>query len=255
MLQTASDCHVRSAAYHWFNCRCRHGDELPSEIENLWSKLANNRRNIIPILDFLATLGTHMAYQVSIIWVKDSNPAVWWLQVRQFYQDVPFFWSCYSINTCCIFFTACTQLCVVHGTERDVASSACAGGWVDVYFSCCELLQELNAMLEYLGVSKRICLYLARVGPQQTIDHLVYEISLQLHEEETVTAGGSSQMMASNMQDRGDTPLQFAAALMYEAPGTQLSCNMKHPHVHVPHLAVIDANHNLADGLKENCTW
>lgn len=51
------------------SCVCvhRHGDELPSEIENLWSKLANNRRNIIPILDFLATLGTHMAYQVSAV--------------------------------------------------------------------------------------------------------------------------------------------------------------------------------------------
>lgn len=43
----------------------RHGDELPLEIERLWSTLAGNRRNIIPILDFLASLGTHMAYQVS----------------------------------------------------------------------------------------------------------------------------------------------------------------------------------------------
>jgi hypothetical protein len=42
----------------------RHGDELPLEIERLWSTLAANRRNIIPILDFLASLGTHMAYQV-----------------------------------------------------------------------------------------------------------------------------------------------------------------------------------------------
>jgi hypothetical protein len=39
-------------------------------------------------------------------------------------------------------------------------------------------------MLEYLGVSKRICLYLARINPQQTIDHLVYEISRQLLEDE-----------------------------------------------------------------------
>jgi hypothetical protein len=43
---------------------CRHGDELPLEIERLWRTLAHNRRNIIPMLDFLASLGTHMAYQV-----------------------------------------------------------------------------------------------------------------------------------------------------------------------------------------------
>jgi hypothetical protein len=42
----------------------RHGDELPLEIERLWSTLAMNRRNIIPVMDFLATLGTHMACQV-----------------------------------------------------------------------------------------------------------------------------------------------------------------------------------------------
>lgn len=42
----------------------RHGDELPLEIERLWRTLAHNRHNIIPMLDFLASLGTHMAYQV-----------------------------------------------------------------------------------------------------------------------------------------------------------------------------------------------
>lgn len=88
-------------------------------------------------------------------------------------------------------------------------------------------------MLEYLGVSKRICLYLARVGPQQTIDHLVYEISLQLHEEETVTAGGGGggQVMASSMQDRGETPLQFAAVLLYEAPGRQFCLYVRYLHM------------------------
>lgn len=76
-------------------------------------------------------------------------------------------------------------------------------------------------MLEYLGVSKRICLYLARVGPQQTIDHLVYEISLQLFEEEMVpgTTAGEGPMLASALQDRGPEPLQFAAVLTFEAPG------------------------------------
>lgn len=43
---------------------CRHGSELPLEIERLWSTLAGNRRNIIPVLDFLVSLGMHVAFQV-----------------------------------------------------------------------------------------------------------------------------------------------------------------------------------------------
>ena len=31
-------------------------------------------------------------------------------------------------------------------------------------------------MLEFFGVGKRIVLYLARISPQQTIDHLVFEV-------------------------------------------------------------------------------
>jgi hypothetical protein len=42
----------------------RHGSELPLEIERLWSTLAGNRRNIIPVLDFLVSLGMHVAFQV-----------------------------------------------------------------------------------------------------------------------------------------------------------------------------------------------
>ena len=55
---------------------CRHGDELPLEIERLWRTLAHSRRNIIPMLDFLASLGTHMAYQVGG-WVKGGWEGVW----------------------------------------------------------------------------------------------------------------------------------------------------------------------------------
>jgi hypothetical protein len=51
---------------------CRHGDELPLEIERLWRTLAHNRRNIIPMLDFLASLGTHMAYQVGGMQLPDE---------------------------------------------------------------------------------------------------------------------------------------------------------------------------------------
>jgi hypothetical protein len=80
-------------------------------------------------------------------------------------------------------------------------------------------------MLEYLGVSKRICLYLARISPQQTIDHLVYEISLQLHEEEGAAGSGSSSGAAglgggaAAAGLAGAAPLQFADVLVLGAAG------------------------------------
>lgn len=82
-------------------------------------------------------------------------------------------------------------------------------------------LQEMSAMLEYLSVGKRICLYLARVGPQQTIDHLVYEISLHLHEEETAppAAGGGGHVLGSNGQEQQAAPLQFTAVFTQPPPG------------------------------------
>lgn len=46
-------------------------------------------------------------------------------------------------------------------------------------------------MLEYFSVAQRICLYLARISPQQTIDHLVYEVSLGLHEDYAAAAAES----------------------------------------------------------------
>jgi hypothetical protein len=33
-------------------------------------------------------------------------------------------------------------------------------------------------------VGKRVCLYLARVAPQQAIDHLAYELAQLLHQED-----------------------------------------------------------------------
>jgi hypothetical protein len=91
-------------------------------------------------------------------------------------------------------------------------------------------------MLEYLGVAKRICLYLARVSPQQTIDHLVYEVSLQLLEEEA--PGGSGHTGSSGSGSAAGGPggaaaagagagaaaggcgaLEFAAALRADAAG------------------------------------
>ena len=74
-------------------------------------------------------------------------------------------------------------------------------------------------MLEYLGVSKRICLYLARKNAQQTIDHLVYEVSLQLLEEELPAAGSSTGSATGGYgtpHHRAAAPLEFAAVLQQQ---------------------------------------
>jgi hypothetical protein len=46
------------------------------------------------------------------------------------------------------------------------------------------LLQDPDSLLGQFTVAKRIALYLARVSPQHTIDHLVSETALLLHEED-----------------------------------------------------------------------
>lgn len=45
----------------------RHGPAFPFEIERLWSTLAASKRNIIPILDFLTSLGVYAALQVRFL--------------------------------------------------------------------------------------------------------------------------------------------------------------------------------------------
>lgn len=44
--------------------------------------------------------------------------------------------------------------------------------------------QDREAVLHFFEVGKRIALFLARTSPQQTIDHLVYEISQQINEQD-----------------------------------------------------------------------
>ena len=44
--------------------------------------------------------------------------------------------------------------------------------------------QDLSAVQRFFSVAKRIALFLARTSSQHTIDHLVYEISQQIFEEE-----------------------------------------------------------------------
>lgn len=160
--------------YMYVLCR-RHGDELPLEVERLWATLAVNRRNIIPLLDFLVSLGCHMACQVC--WTCVMVPRSFALTPCPCDP-----WSCLSCS--------CTR------AHCERSSMRCP--------------QELGALLEYLGVAKRICLYLARVSPQQTIDHLVYEASLLLHEDDPM--GNATGFSCSNISSNSD-PLKFGALL------------------------------------------
>ncbi|RWW58044.1 hypothetical protein BHE74_00035123, partial [Ensete ventricosum] len=88
----------------------KHGDQFPDEIEKLWSTVASNNRNIIPVLGFLITKGIEDC---------DSN------------------------------------------TSAEIT----------------------GAFATYFSVAKRVSLYLARICPQQTIDHLVCELSQRMLEE------------------------------------------------------------------------
>lgn len=76
-------------------------------------------------------------------------------------------------------------------------------------------------MLEYFSVGKRIALYLARISPQQTIDHLVYETSLQLHEEEP----GQSPLGSAHQSDGS---LEFTSLLQEQQGRTMLLLLIMH---------------------------
>lgn len=66
-------------------------------------------------------------------------------------------------------------------------------------------------MLEYFGVAKRVCLYLARVHPRLTIDHLVAEVAAQAGEEGVTgsdvaagsTATGERRALARREGEKG----------------------------------------------------
>ncbi|AQK55204.1 ARM repeat superfamily protein [Zea mays] len=89
----------------------KHGDQFPDEIEKLWSTVASNTRNIIPVLNFLITRGIEDC---------DANPSA----------------------------------------------------------------EITGAFATYFSVAKRVSLYLARICPQQTIDHLVFELSQRMLEDD-----------------------------------------------------------------------
>ncbi|KAL3146697.1 hypothetical protein ABBQ32_000921 [Trebouxia sp. C0010 RCD-2024] len=100
----------------------QHGAVFPHEIECLWSTVAGNKRNIIPILDFVISKGL----------------------------------------------------------------ASCGQG--------------MEAVERYFTVAKRIALFLARTSSQHTIDHLVYEISRQISEDDDTAPAVSSDSGAAEFQ-------------------------------------------------------
>ncbi|CAI5980131.1 unnamed protein product, partial [Closterium sp. NIES-64] len=61
---------------------------------------------------------------------------------------------------------------------------------------------EITGALEtYFSVAKRISLYLARISPQQTIDHLVYELSQRMSEEDAVDVSSSADQWQEDMSE------------------------------------------------------
>ena len=69
---------------------------------------------------------------------------------------------------------------------------------MDFHSHCGVLLQEAEAPLHVFDVGKRISLYLARTSPQQTIDHLNYEITQLIEaDDEPVTAHRPASLLVS----------------------------------------------------------
>ncbi len=73
-------------------------------------------------------------------------------------------------------------------------------------------LQDLSAVERFFTVAKRIALFLARTSSQQTIDHLVYEISQQISEDGELAPAASS----------ADTGVRYHSRIGY-LPFKQLS--------------------------------
>ena len=60
-------------------------------------------------------------------------------------------------------------------------------------------LQSMEAVERYFTVAKRIALFLARTSSQHTIDHLVYEISRQISEDDDTAPAVSSDSGVSHV--------------------------------------------------------
>ncbi|CAI5507771.1 unnamed protein product [Closterium sp. Naga37s-1] len=104
---------------------------------------------------------------------------------------------------------------------------------------------EITGALEtYFSVAKRISLYLARISPQQTIDHLVYELSQRMSEEDAVDVSSSADQWQEDMSeilrfshgckltDTSAAALAAGASPLPPLPGQVASAHAHHQHHH-----------------------
>ena len=95
-----------------------------------------------------------------------------------------------------------------NSAKRDLSISLCV--------TIAMILQDSEPALSIFDVEKRISLYLARTSPQQTIDHLLYEITQLIEaDDEPVTAHKPASLVVSSLttssnQQRSYVYLAFA---------------------------------------------
>eukprot|EP00850_Spirogloea_muscicola_P018806 SM000176S03137 [mRNA] locus=s176:102016:119238:- [translate_table: standard] len=82
-----------------------------------------------------------------------------------------------------------------------------------------------EALVTYFSVAKRISLYLARISPQSTIDHLVYELAQRMLEEDPDPLGDRQQMEGSSGADLEfvQDPVGLSEADAFKHPSTATS--------------------------------
>ncbi|KAM0909144.1 hypothetical protein ACQ4PT_014988 [Festuca glaucescens] len=149
----------------------KHGDQFPDEIEKLWSTVASNTRNIIPVLNFLITRGIEDC---------DANPSA----------------------------------------------------------------EITGAFATYFSVAKRVSLYLARICPQQTIDHLVCELSQRMLEdnEEPIRPG--------KVDASANVVLEFS-----QGPTTSLVASVIDSQPHMSPLLVRGSLDGAIRNVSGNLSW
>eukprot|EP00850_Spirogloea_muscicola_P016988 SM000142S00502 [mRNA] locus=s142:28293:45159:+ [translate_table: standard] len=82
-----------------------------------------------------------------------------------------------------------------------------------------------EALVTYFSVAKRISLYLARISPRSTIDHLVYELAQRMLEDDPDPLGERQQMEGSSGADLEfvQDPVGPSAADAFKHPSTAMS--------------------------------
>ncbi|PNW70054.1 hypothetical protein CHLRE_17g703750v5 [Chlamydomonas reinhardtii] len=89
------------------------------------------------------------------------------------------------------------------------------------------LQTDLQAMLEFFGVAKRIVLFLARVSPAETLGYLAIELAKQQQEEEPGGSGGAEAAGGAERRLAGRGGWGGPAAVLAAVPlvfGTSLDC-------------------------------